>query len=115
MDRQERLRIAYETLGVNPPKKRKRDKFKGKARKRPRPLSSLLMPRERHKDEHKRRYFSCEKKQRYRTQHIAREAANRAFTERGVRLRCYYCQYCNGYHLTKRNPNGETEWNRRRL
>ena len=109
MDRQERLRIAYETLGVNPPKKRRRDKWHGKgSKKRPRPVSALLMPRECHKYEHKRRYFSCEKKQRYRTQHVAREAANRAFAARGVRLRTYYCQYCNGYHLTKKN--GGCEW-----
>lgn len=52
---------------------------------------------------HKRRamYSSCSKKARYKNQSAARRAANLAFTRRGVKLHCYLCPFCGGFHLTK--------------
>ena len=52
---------------------------------------------------HKRRaiYTSCIRKARYKNQSTARRAANLAFSRRGVKLHCYLCSFCGGFHLTK--------------
>lgn len=52
---------------------------------------------------HNRRamYSSCSRKARYKNQSAARRAANLAFTRRGVKLHCYLCPFCGGFHLTK--------------
>ena len=43
---------------------------------------------------------SCLKKRRYPTLQTAQEAINKVHKKRKTELRIYYCNICNGYHLT---------------
>jgi len=94
----ERRRKALDALGVY--KERKHGKF------RSRPFSSWLMNAQ---DEHpgKFKYFSCSRKVRYATQSEATRQARKAEKERGVEIRVYFCNFCNGYHLTKQMRRGK--------
>ena len=42
----------------------------------------------------------CRSKFRYRNEHDANRACIKYENERGKKLDCYYCVYCNGWHLT---------------
>lgn len=46
-------------------------------------------------------YRMCKSKVRYPTEARATIMANKIGKKRNVVLRSYYCEYCNGYHLTK--------------
>jgi len=54
----------------------------------------------------KRKFYSCTNKKRYRTaneaekqnKHIARVFAKSG--EEAKKMRVYYCEFCDGYHLT---------------
>ena len=44
---------------------------------------------------------SCLKKKRYKTLLVAEKVKEKIFKERGLVLRIYYCNICNGYHITR--------------
>lgn len=46
-------------------------------------------------------YNSCLKKKKYTKLETALHVKNKVFKERGLVLNIYYCNICNGYHLTK--------------
>ena len=96
MDSSERRQIALETLGV-------KGRVSRLAPKWSKPKHSVRSSFQlKHESENKRRsYFSCRKKIRYANQHEATVNAHKAENARGVRLRVYWCENCNGYHITK--------------
>jgi len=49
----------------------------------------------------KNSHKSCKKK-RYCTEDWAERMANITLSKHGIEMRVYKCQYCQGYHLTKR-------------
>ena len=50
----------------------------------------------------------CLGKKRYSSSELAKKAAKKAMSARGVELHCYYCNQCCGYHLTKNDkPSNE--------
>ena len=51
-------------------------------------------------------YSQCGKKKRYRTEYRAKEIARRRERSSGVLLRVYPCNFCAGFHLTKKIENG---------
>lgn len=67
--------------------------------KTPRPLSSLKQPSE---TDHSAEWRSCLRKTGFDSQRAAERFAEKAYVERGVRLRVYFCEHCRKYHLTKR-------------
>lgn len=44
----------------------------------------------------------CRTKKRYRNEHEVRRIIKLCEKSRNKRLDFYYCQYCNGYHITSR-------------
>ena len=57
-----------------------------------------------------RQYNSCKRKVRYRTEGEALKALHKCKQKRDAELDYYYCEFCNGFHLTKRMDflwNGE--------
>lgn len=46
-------------------------------------------------------YGQCKRKHRYKTPQDAKITAQKVLRERGTVLHCYFCKFCNGYHLTK--------------
>ena len=44
----------------------------------------------------------CFSKRRYSTKTLAETVRRRAENEREVRLRTYHCEFCHGFHLTKK-------------
>ena len=51
-------------------------------------------------------YWACKRKGRYRTENDARRGARKMSFRYGQPMYFYCCQYCHGYHLTKK-PNKE--------
>ena len=45
-------------------------------------------------------YRSCLSKRRYRTYHYALEQAKKYTEKYGKKQYVYWCEYCNGYHIT---------------
>ncbi len=96
MDSLERRRLAIETLGLEGRVTRLAPKWQKKTKT----VRSTIQLKHA-TDNKKRSYFSCRKKIRYSTQHEATVHAHRAEAMRGTRLRVYWCENCNGYHITK--------------
>lgn len=47
-------------------------------------------------------YWACKRKSRYPNQNTANRAAKKMTVRFGVKMFVYYCRYCEGYHLTKK-------------
>ena len=45
---------------------------------------------------------SCRSKRRYRTYEFAEKVRAKCEADRGAKLRTYWCAYCNGWHITRR-------------
>lgn len=45
----------------------------------------------------------CGSKRRYRDENLVRKVMKLREKESGIKLDYYYCQNCNGYHLTSKN------------
>ena len=56
---------------------------------------------------------SCVRKKRYSSEGYAKSVAEKVLNERGIKLHCYYCTKCAGYHLTSRPPKNNKEVNER--
>ena len=44
---------------------------------------------------------SCLKKNRYETKEMAIKIKRKSYRERRHKLRVYFCEHCNGWHVTK--------------
>ena len=53
----------------------------------------------------KKIYATCRTKQRYRTEKDAMDGAHYVKKTRGVDVTYYFCDLCNGYHLTSHLGN----------
>ena len=47
-------------------------------------------------------YWACKRKSRYRNQIDAQKAARKMTLRHGVQMYSYYCKFCQGWHLTKK-------------
>ena len=52
---------------------------------------------------------SCLKKNRYETKEGARFIQRKAYRERMHKLRVYFCEHCNGWHVTKRLKHAQKQ------
>ncbi len=53
-------------------------------------------------------YKTCKRKGRYTTENEASKAARRMEMRFGLKMRAYYCKFCEGWHLTKKQlPMGD--------
>ncbi len=55
-------------------------------------------------------YKTCKRKGRYTNDNEARKAAKRMEMRYGRKLRAYYCEFCDGWHLTKQLSAEEETW-----
>ena len=52
---------------------------------------------------------SCVCKKRYKSAGFAEAVAQKILAERGIKLYCYWCNQCGGFHLTSRPPKNSKE------
>ena len=57
-------------------------------------------------------YLFCKRKRRYPDQKTAEQNRRWCEQKRGVPLRVLYCPFCNGYHLTHKYAQSQTDENR---
>lgn len=100
MDLDERIKKAKELLGdgvhIVSAEEKKRKKASGWFRK----LGGFKYSR--HPEMDKTQYYSCASKHSYRSQSEARKYANRLEQARGKKLRVYFCEICQRWHLTSK-------------
>lgn len=100
MDLDERIKKTKELLGddvhIVDTEEKKRKKASGRFRK----LGGFKYGR--HPEMDKAQYYSCASKHLYRSQSEARKYANRLEQVRGKKLRVYFCEICQRWHLTSK-------------
>lgn len=54
-------------------------------------------------------YRGCLRKKAYYTLEHAEKVAKRVEERTGIKMHCYYCNYCGRYHLTKQEVTGKNK------
>lgn len=100
MDLRERIKRARELLGddihIVGAEEKRRKKASGRFRK----LGGFRYSR--HPEMDRAQYYSCASKRPYKSQSEARKYANRLEQVRGKKLRVYFCETCQRWHLTSK-------------
>ena len=103
MDLRERIKKAKELLGddihIVGAEEKRRKKALGRFRK----LGGFRHSR--HPEMDRAQYYSCARKRPYKSQSEARKYANRLEQVRSKKLRVYFCEICQRWHLTSKPLN----------